>query len=877
MDNPFHDALEETKSGFYTVDAVSLYRSSKKPFHLEERFKRDLNIQQQKKKKSIHQVESKREAILQERRNRLNQNFQKVQQIVKETKDKRQDMINLLSKTMAMAEFNRNLYIEQRRNNSKKIVERAKRVALQNQERSEQEQERRRAELESRLVKTEERRLAHLNRYKQQKKKKSISSSSSSESDMPSMSTTTKKIATPPLSPSLSAPKKKPSSWSIILKAFKELGLPLPSSPDTWLEFNALVQLLHQPKVIVITTKVLNTALKITDEESRHRARVLLTSYMTLMCPKEVIQNVDGPEEKRLHAAAQEMLQLFETWLRAHGRPGATAARLAFVNAWNDYNLLFESWKSRDCDQLVKNMINYYVELSTLRQTMIAQSYGDQSVGEQLQQQLEQVKIKLKKIGGNDALSSLQRALELAASSTSTGRRKQQQINTPRSSDSFEQKQPTTSAHPKQMNQLLDGFVQPSLGLTNEQLAHELILDPEFKLEKHEPTDELEKRVRTIAEKAFFDKLEQDIEHHQSYEALLSLIQDVKMRLLSLVRPHTSMHRQINEAIDLNLIEQQIKQRSFDMQAMIDYVLQTMSNMCAPVRDSEIQDTKSMSIIDQMKSILAILDNMNLDLANFRLRSLRPHLMSMAVEYEREKFATMINQGTIQLVRTKAWLTESTERLCQAVAQRNPENVLPEKNNKPSHDAVFEDAFVSLLTKAQPVIRTLQDLPETLALDLQRMAKYQNEVQAITMVAALLMLARNFGSAQPQQLSELAIKLFTMLEDSTTSIDHLSTEIERSVNVRPERRVMVRTMVDKTVSHSDTVYSLLSRRVASVIKYTIQNNKFVSDAVLSSNGLEPVRSHLQSISLKVQRLASHHRKVYSEWYDEIIAEVLNSQ
>lgn len=94
---------------------------------------------------------------------------------------------------------------------------------------------------------------------------------------------------------------KKPSNWSIILKAFRELGLPLPSNPDTWLEFNLLSQMLNQPKVIVVTTKVLNTALKQTDEESRHRARVLLTSYMTLMCPKEVLQNVNGTEEKVIH------------------------------------------------------------------------------------------------------------------------------------------------------------------------------------------------------------------------------------------------------------------------------------------------------------------------------------------------------------------------------------------------------------------------------------------------------------------------------------------------------------------------------------------------------------------------------------------------
>lgn len=137
--------------------------------------------------------------------------------------------------------------------------------------------------------------MAHLNRYQQQKKKKNIVTSSSPSSLVTPMSTITinnTAILDEPIKV------KKPSSWSIILKAFRGLGLPLPSSSDTWLEFNALGKLLNQAKVIVVTTKVLNTALKINDEDSRQRARVLLTSYMTLMCPREVLQDVEGTEEK---------------------------------------------------------------------------------------------------------------------------------------------------------------------------------------------------------------------------------------------------------------------------------------------------------------------------------------------------------------------------------------------------------------------------------------------------------------------------------------------------------------------------------------------------------------------------------------------------
>lgn len=861
------------KTGLYLIESKE--QTVPKPIHLEKRLNHKRNSNHSNNKQ---EVESKREAILEERRKRLNQNFQKVKRIAKEMKARQEDKINLLSKSMALAESNRNRHIEKRRNASKQTVERAKYIALQNQYRSQQEQERRRAELESRFEKNEQRRLAHLSRKQQQQQQRK--KAATTDALVTPMSTVT---ITTPSSPVVTveepvAPKKKPSSWSIILKAFRELGLPLPSDSSTWLEFNALGALLNQPKVIVVTTKILNTALKLNDEDSRQRARVLLTSYMTLMCPREVLQNVEGVEEKRLHGAAKEMLHLFETWLKAHGRPGATAARLAFVQAWNEYTVLFEAWKSSDCDQLVQNMIVYYVELSTLRQTVIAQGDADE-VGTQLQQQLDGIKTKLQKLGGSNALNELQRALESSASSTSTGRKKQQQNNTPRSPVQEDKFKNTayTEQHGEQMGQILNSFVPDSGLLTNYQLAHELILDPEFKLSKQEePMNDLQKRVRMMAEKAFFDKVAQDIQEGHPELSLPSLINDVKTRLLALVRPGTSMYNSIDEAMDVGLMEQQMKKHSFDITGILNYVIDMMSKMCAPVRDAEIQALQSLEAIEQIKRILNLLEEMSLDLANFRLRSLRPHLMTIAVEYEREQFASLLNNGDIQLVRTKAWLNESTDKLCQVAAQRNPEGIRPEKNNKPTHDAVFEEAFISLLLQPK-VIESREDLPETLFLDVRRMSEFQNEIQAITIVGSLLMLARNFGgTSNPTTLSQLGNRLFTMLEDPTTSIENLSTEIVERASVSVTRKEMIRTMVEKTISHSDTVYSLLSRRIGTILKSTIQNNKFVTDAVLSSNGLQHVRSQLQSIAHKVLAMTHHHRKVFSIHYDDIITEALGS-
>lgn len=209
------------------------------------------------------------------------------------------------------------------------------------------------------------------------------------------------------------------------------------------------------------------------------------------------------------------MLVVFEKWLGAHGRPGATAARLAFVDAWNTYYTLFESWKSKDCEQLVDNLIAYYIELSALHQTVMEKSHKDESVDEQLKTQLNEVKSKIEKLGGSLALEKLQTAPNAH----------RQQENKPRTPSP----PPTENESPvdkNDINQLLNGYGNSEL--TNQQLAHELILDPDFKLEKYTPQNNLEKQIRSIAERAFFDKLAEDIEQGTSNAPLLSIIKDIK-------------------------------------------------------------------------------------------------------------------------------------------------------------------------------------------------------------------------------------------------------------------------------------------------------------------------------------------------------------
>ncbi|KAI9270818.1 T-complex protein 11-domain-containing protein [Sporodiniella umbellata] len=623
---------------------------------------------------------------------------------------------------------------------------------------------------------------------------------------------------------------KKKARWSAVLKVFEELQLPLPSCPETWLEFNRLSELLHQPKVIVITTKILNTGLKRIDGESRHRALVLLTAYMIFMCPEEILQHIDqDQQEKELHQSAREMLYGFEGWYKIHRHPGATKAREIFMKSWEDYYGRFERWKSQDQAELVDNLIAYYVQLSTLRQTLL----GEEQT-ESLEVQLAEAKQRLECWGGSEALQKLQSALERSRASTSSGIRQQQEERQPR--------HPVADNAPVKKDQVNTLLENHDSRLTNLQLVHELVLEPQFDLKNY--ADPLEVQVKAIARKAFFDRLEQEIAEGKMALCLPDLIEEMKQRLLSMVPEKSAMAERLSEDLDRTLIEQQMKKGVFDIDLTLTYFTQRMGELCAPVRDSEIEWIQAQEQpMTRLRAIAKVLEAMAMDLSNFRLRRLRRPLMaSVAVDYERERFAEMLGTGQIQLVKTEHWLGCFKEK-----------------------EHVFEEAFVSLLSQAERL--TAQGLPETLALDVRRMADYQNTFQANALVATLLTLTRNFGpTLKAQTLAELGVRFFQLLEDPTTMVENLAMEIERAVSPTGATQTVIRNMVDKTLSHTDPVYAILSRRVGTVVKSVLVERRWTHE-VVAGQGLDFIQPSLQLFAQNVLKFVNYHRKIYEDsWY-----------
>ncbi|KAI8855011.1 T-complex protein 11-domain-containing protein [Chytridium lagenaria] len=460
--------------------------------------------------------------------------------------------------------------------------------------------------------------------------------------------------------------------------------------------------------------------------------------------------------------------------------------------------------------------------------------------------------------------------------------------------------------------------------LSNEQLAHELTLDPDFSLKKPQ-LSELEEAIRTQARKAFFDSVQQAFDRKEFIYYVPDFIEDIRKQILAMVSEKGKIAAEIKEVLDIELIKQQIDKKVVNLKSLLTYIVSKMAQLCAPIRDSAMRSvtahvaalpespfTDAAEPLSRLSSIfdaiLVILDDMRLDLANFRLQSLRPHLRPQAAEYERGKFATALERGEITLDRTKQWLSDSAKEKEGVAKARNPEGVdIPE--NRVRYTDIFHEAALGLVFSPPATGSHDAVLPETLLLDASRLRKFQEEAQKLNVVAALLTLTQNtVGEIRGDRAALLGLKdaLLILLSDTEgLEVDHLSAQIISSVSssiasrraavnaatgrqvhaeatlpgssgsVLGAREDIIKTMVAKILSPGakDPILSLLRRRLQASVKTHVASGTFKREG-LERAGLDLIKTELEAYSLKVATWVRFNGEVYSDWYDEILREVV---
>ena len=599
----------------------------------------------------------------------------------------------------------------------------------------------------------------------------------------------------------------------------------------------------------------------IPEKETDSLVRTFLSAYMVLGHTTEVLHSHTQPMQlvppiAQSQTHFQDLVQKaksFITVLESHLQTLEPAPSL--LTLWASYLSAFRAWKSHDSSVLVEMLVNKFVDLD-LMLLDIQESTTMQSVLEEYTQGIKSGQVlllsKIRRLAGDDTRNLVRRAVQ-------AGRRRRTQaqpfMSTPSPVEEREEEEDT-----------IVEIVEPpssTTGLSNRRIMHELAMNPEYEIPPPEKTPE-QRQVEESFKTTFYETLSTTL-HNNDQSVLPTLIHDIKSRLLSLLQPSTPSYTSLSQHLDATIVQQQCHRGLFNMDTFLSYVVGTMRQLCAPARDADVAGIASLDGTDEVNTFIVrvkrvneVLGTMALDSANFHLRMARPSLLAQTTSYERTKFAEELASGTTSLAKTTQWLQSATQ-LSQS-ERRDGQPVPPAAQ-------IFRAAFVNLLFST-----TDAEIPETFALDTQRIATLRQQIHSTVRLAALLLVARTFtagANSRPLDWSILASRLAVLQSDSA---ENILVEIDRFIASTTINRPLLLSMIRRVKSEGkDPIVSLLERRLKAVLMGVLAGGEVGG---LSGAGLGEVEMDVKEIAKELAMLGKVNWGVYREWYEGIIARCL---
>eukprot|EP00935_MAST-01C_sp_MAST-1C-sp1_P000979 g979.t1 len=206
----------------------------------------------------------------------------------------------------------------------------------------------------------------------------------------------------------------------------------------------------------------------------------------------------------------------------------------------------------------------------------------------------------------------------------------------------------------------------------NEKLVHQMMVDPNFKLQHKEPSA-IERHIRDVMKRAFWDGFKQDLEAGK-FERVITMLDEIKERLLGFVPRRADWRQELEEKMDMGLMRQMLVGGAFDAALLtrtVQYIVSKIGQLEAPSRDAatkswlaehvpKLSSASTPELIVMLPAVFEFLfsklDTIELDMANFQLQRLQPVIQKEGFEYQRRKFAAQLASGDISLEKTSKWI-----------------------------------------------------------------------------------------------------------------------------------------------------------------------------------------------------------------------------
>lgn len=435
----------------------------------------------------------------------------------------------------------------------------------------------------------------------------------------------------------------------------------------------------------------------------------------------------------------------------------------------------------------------------------------------------------------------------------------------------------------------IEQFMNAANAVHNMALAHEISVNQNFKLEKLElDPNSIEKQIHDTVHKAFWNSLKEDFEKDPvDYKHALIIINDAKQMLLSLLLPnHVKFREQIDSVIDLELIKQQTDRGTFDYREYARFIIEVMSKLCAPARDSNIEALRRLveDPVEVFRGIMETLDLLKLDMANYTIAQMRPFIQQQVVAYEQKKFKELLEtqkeKGIDGLEATKEWLARASTRISE---NKTIGSFKYETGATPS--AICNEAFMEIF------VWTNENLfPETLLMDEIRFNEIYIKCRKFLVVCAIINTVYTLVGESIQGLEELRVKLkeniLVLLEDFMNMtfeemMKNIGEQVIKLINealikigkneLSEANKNCIKTLIVDLSSKNlleNSVYKLLFSRYIDFLQKIL--TKRTQGPVKLPQGMSTMEKDLLEITGQFLRLVTFNKNVFGNYYGEII-------
>ncbi|XP_019732436.1 T-complex protein 11-like protein 1 [Hippocampus comes] len=437
----------------------------------------------------------------------------------------------------------------------------------------------------------------------------------------------------------------------------------------------------------------------------------------------------------------------------------------------------------------------------------------------------------------------------------------------------------------------VEELMETAKGVTNMALAHEIMVNQSFQVKPSElPEGSLERRVKEIVHQAFWDCLEAQLKKDPpQYSHVIQRLSEIKETLLSfLLTGHSHLRSRIEEVLDLTLIQQQAEKGALDVGALSNFIIEMMGSLCAPCRDEDVSKLKEITeFVPLLKAIFSLLDLMKLDMANFAVNSIRPHLMQQSVEYERNKFQEFLDRQPNALDYTEKWLKDTLKNLRGASsteASADPPAFLPAN--------VHNQAYLRLLKWEH----LSEPFPETMLMDQVRFQEMQQITEQLVLLSSILLivytttgeaisgipgLMETLKNTVHAMLADMHAPSFNLQETLVTTGEKLCMELSQcltqhgSAALSTDQKNILMGQISATIQPDNTVRQLMDSRVQSYLLATLESSQHKTPPPIPG-GLAPICKELQALAVRFSCLVNFNKLVFSPFYRKILQECFSS-